>query len=203
MTHKNIMKTVSVLFARKDSIYKTLPDLDVWDAERDALKWPGGTPVIAHPPCRAWGGLRHMAKPLDGEKELAIWSIKQIRKFGGVLEHPKRSQLWPELNLPLGTKSDRWGGFSLLVNQLQWGHRAEKATLLYVCGCNRKDLPPIPLTLEYAQYTVSTSGRRADGKRKAGREISKSEHEATPIAFAKWLVELARKCKGTDTDIEQ
>jgi len=31
---------VSVLFARPDSVYKTLPDCDVWDKERDALNWP-------------------------------------------------------------------------------------------------------------------------------------------------------------------
>src|ERR1019366_1890829 len=32
---------VAVLFARSDSIYKMLPGLDVWDAERDALNWNG------------------------------------------------------------------------------------------------------------------------------------------------------------------
>ncbi len=41
------MKTVAVLFARADSHYKALPGSDVWDAERDALRWPGGCPVVA------------------------------------------------------------------------------------------------------------------------------------------------------------
>jgi hypothetical protein len=50
------MREVAVLFARADSIYKTLAGCDVWDEARDALKWPGGAPIIAHPPCRAWGG---------------------------------------------------------------------------------------------------------------------------------------------------
>ena len=62
---------VAVLFARADSNYKQLPECDVWDAERDARKWPGGCPVVAHPPCRAWGRLRHFAKPRDDEKDLA------------------------------------------------------------------------------------------------------------------------------------
>jgi hypothetical protein len=59
---------VSALFVRKDSIYKEL-GVDCWDAERNALNWPGGNPLIAHPPCRAWGQLSHWAKPLPGEKE--------------------------------------------------------------------------------------------------------------------------------------
>jgi hypothetical protein len=185
---------VAVLFARKDSIYKTIDACDVWDIDRDALKYQGDFPVIAHPPCRAWGGLRHLAKPRDGEKDLAPWAVNQVRKYGGVVEHPKRSQLWPVMGLPIGRTRDEFGGFSLLVNQLWWGHRAEKATFLYICGCDPKDVPIIPLSLEYAHFVIGTHGRRKDNFRKAGREVKKSEREATPPAFAKWLVELALKC---------
>ena len=42
---------IAILFARKDSVYKAMPGLDVYDFERDALTWPGGAPLIAHPPC--------------------------------------------------------------------------------------------------------------------------------------------------------
>ena len=92
--------TVAVLFARADSCYKALPGCDVWDAERDARRWPGGCPVVAHPPCRAWGRLRHFAKPRPDEKALALWAVEQVRKFGGVLEHPASSTLWPAAGLP-------------------------------------------------------------------------------------------------------
>lgn len=44
------------------------------EAERDARKWSGGSPVISHPPCRAWGSLRAMAKPAPGEKRLALYA---------------------------------------------------------------------------------------------------------------------------------
>lgn len=36
------MKSVAVLFARADSIYKTMPQCDVYDIERDARTTRGG-----------------------------------------------------------------------------------------------------------------------------------------------------------------
>ncbi len=104
------MMDVAVLFARHDSIYKSLPGCDVWDIERDARTWPGGTPIVAHPPCRSWGTFRHVAKPVDGERELALWAVDQIRRYGGVLEHPARSALWREKPLPEPGQRDDWGG---------------------------------------------------------------------------------------------
>src|SRR5687768_16317280 len=98
---------ISVLYTRADSIYKQL-GVDCWDIERDARKWPGGNPIVAHPPCRAWGQLSHFANPIQGEKELAISAINQIRKYGGVLEHPRGSKLWHEMNLPMPGKVDKF-----------------------------------------------------------------------------------------------
>jgi hypothetical protein len=44
---------VAVLFAKKHSIYNSFAYCDVWDKERDALKWPGGMPLVSTPalPC--------------------------------------------------------------------------------------------------------------------------------------------------------
>jgi len=77
------VRPVAVLFARADSIYKTLPGCDVYDIERDARTWPGGCPVVAHPPCRAWASLRNHAKPREGEKDLAHFAVAMVRKWGG------------------------------------------------------------------------------------------------------------------------
>ena len=74
---------IAVLFAKADSNYKNIPGVDVWDAERDARSWPGGTPVVAHPPCRGWGKFRMRAKPRKGERALAIFAVRQVRKWGG------------------------------------------------------------------------------------------------------------------------
>lgn len=51
-------------------------------------------------------------------------------------------------------------------------------------------LPPYPLVLGSADYTIG--GRRRDLPGCAIGEISKSERIATPRAFARWLVEVAR-----------
>lgn len=189
--------TVAILFARADSHYKALPDVDVWDAERDARRWPGGCPVVAHPPCRAWGRLRHFARPRPDEKALALWAVEQVRKFGGVLEHPACSTLWPIAGLPSPRTRDQWGGWTLPIHQHWWGHRAEKKTWLYIVGCAPGDVPPLPYRMDEPTHTVSSSGRRRDGTcLKARPELTKAEREHTPPDLAKWLVELAARCKG-------
>lgn len=186
------MQEVAVLFARKDSIYKTLSDCDVWDIERDARKWPGGSPVVGHPPCRAWGAMSHFAKPRHDEKDLARWCVDQIRQFGGVLEHPKASRLWPDKGLPKHGQRDAWGGWTYSAPQFWWGHRCEKATKFYIVGCEPKDLPSVPFVMGEPQWVIKThSGSRGKGK----KEVEKSYREKTPPDLALWLVELARRCK--------
>ena len=188
--------SIAVLFARADSIYKTLLGCDVWDEARDARNWPGGVPVVAHPPCRAWGQLRHMASPLPGEKELSIWAVDQVRRWGGVMEHPKLSTLWPTCHLPGPGKSDAYGGWTLPIFQYWWGHRAEKATLLYIVGCPPSNIPAMPLSLGDAPAICGTSGRRKNLKRKTSRpEITHAEREQTPRELAIWLCELASRCR--------
>jgi hypothetical protein len=195
------VKTVAVLFARADSIYKTMPGCDVYDQARDARTWPGGAPIVGHPPCRSWGTLAHMAhKATAEEKALAPWCVDRIREWGGVLEHPKRSKLWPHCGLPRGTERDQWGGWTLPIFQQWFGHRAEKATLLYIVGCEPADVPPFPLVLGRAERIIAGNKRRSDGTRIRKGDIgwrpdcTDAEREHTPPALADWLVELARRC---------
>ena len=168
------MKPVAVLFARSDSVYKLLDGVDVWDADRDARKWPGSSPVVAHPPCRAWGRLRHFAKPRVDEKDLARWAVHQVRKYGGVLEHPAGSTLWPDMALPKPGFRDEFGGWTLAAPQKWWGHKAEKASWFYVVGLAASEIPAFPIVVDRMKYT--------------GREH-------TPPLLAAWLVELARMCR--------
>jgi len=180
---------VTILFARADSIYKRMPDCDVYDAARDARTWPGGSPVVAHPPCRAWGRLRTFAAHVPGEKELALWAVDQVRKFGGVLEHPYGSTLWDAAGLPKPGERDAFGGFTLAMPQYWFGHRAEKATWFYVVGIEPDEVPTIPLKLGEPSHVVQS--RKRSGYRP---HIPKREREQTPPEMAEWLVGLATKC---------
>ena len=200
MTAERSVPAVAALFVRANSIYKTMPAVDAWDAERDARAWPGGVPVVAHPPCRSWGTLRHLAKPRPDEKELAVWAVAQVRKFGGVLEHPKRSTLWPHCGLPTAGERDKFGGWTLPIFQSSFGHRAEKATLLYIVGCAPAQIPAMPIVLGEASHVIAAAGRnRAGERRRKGDpgwrpECGKAEREHTPAELAHWLVALAQRC---------
>ena len=184
------MKTVAVLFARADSVYKTLPGVDVWDEARDARQWPGSGPAVAHPPCRAWGRLRAFANPAPHEKDLARFAVARIREFGGVLEHPAGSTLWADQGLPVPGLRDEFDGWTLAAPQKWWGHKAEKASWFYIVGCEPADVPAIPLVLGDARYVVQ-SRKRHDYR----PHITKAEREHTPPELAVWLVDLARRCK--------
>lgn len=170
---------VAALFVRPDSHYKTFADVDAYDFERDALTWPGGCPAIYHPPCRAWGKYKAVAKPRDGERELALWSMAMVRRFGCVLEHPVSSGLWHEAGCLTPGLRDRFGGVLVTVNQGDFGHRAPKATGLYLVGC---PVPALPFELADCSHRVELMGR--------------AERERTPEEFASLLVNLARSVRG-------
>lgn len=192
------MTPVAILFARADSVYKTLPGCDVYDIERDARTWPGGCPVVAHPPCRAWGVLRALAKPRHDEKDLARWAVAQVRYWGGVLEHPAGSTLWADQKLPKpGLGRDLFGGWTFAAPQKWWGHKAEKATLLYIVGVGPRGIPDVPYLMGEATHVVAKArGFRGRFDRPGYRpELSRRGREHTPIDLAAWLVDLARRVR--------
>ena len=168
---------VAALLVRKTSHYKRLPGVDCYDSERDALTWCGGCPGVFHPPCRAWGKLSHLAKPRPGEMDLARWSMSMVRRFGGVVEHPKTSRLWSESGCIGYGLRDQFGGLLLPVYQSWWGHRAPKETCFYVVG-------PLPELPEYQAPRMVQSVE----------SMSQASREATPFDLAVWLVGVARSC---------
>lgn len=186
------MKTIAALFVKKNSVYKTLQDVDCYDIERDALKFPGGIPVVAHPPCRLWGRLYKFARVEDEEYErnLARFAVRMVRENGGVLEHPAHSKLWKDQGLPLpGKTSVLSEDYSMSIDQSWFGYPARKSTWLYIHGLSYKDLPLIPMRLDAITKTVSST------KDNELPEMSKSMRDVTVLPLAEWLVNVARMCK--------
>lgn len=165
--------TVAALFVRASSPYKLVPDVDCYDASRDARTYHGPWPVVAHPPCRAWGRLKAFAKPRPDEKALAFFALDSVRKWGGILEHPEGSSLWAEAGMLRPGYIDHFGGFTLVVDQVHFGHRARKRSWLYFCRCEPGAMPPDRTPCG----TVENMGR--------------AEREATPPQLALWLVQAA------------
>lgn len=95
------MRTVAALCVAPRSAYHDMPGVEAYDMKRDALTFPGGMPIVAHPPCRAWSAYcAHQAKPVAGEMELGLWCADMVRKWGGVLEQPAHSRLFDAACLP-------------------------------------------------------------------------------------------------------
>ena len=147
---------ITVLFARKDSIYKSI-GLDVWDIDRNAMNFDGLNPVIAHPPCRMWGKLSYFAKPRPGEEQTAFHAIDRVRQNGGILEHPAYSKLWKVSGLPRpGSGYDEFGGYTIDIDQSWFGHKARKRTWLYIVGVKQSELPVIPLSFDAIQFVIAS-----------------------------------------------
>lgn len=180
---------IGVLFARSDSDYKNYPEFDVYDIDRDAREFCRKVPVLAHPPCRAWGQLSHMANPREGEKQLAYFALAQVRLNGGVLEHPASSRFFKEANLPMGMFTDDFGGFTMEIDQFDFGHVAHKATKLYICGIDIQDLPELP-----PKNTLSTD-RSICGNVKGTKRCTQYQREYTPPALIQWLKEITLMIK--------
>ncbi len=187
-------RTVAALFARRDSHYKLLLAVDAWDEDRDARNWTGGAPVVAHPPCRLWAKLRQFAKARDPEMErsLAVMAVRQVQRWGGVLEHPAESTLWAHMGLPTpGRAPDQHGGWTAEIRQCDWGHKAEKLTWLYIVGVHPDELPALPPRSEPVGVIKPQRGVPRDGR----KIVTKAEREHTPPELAIWLVEVARRAK--------
>jgi hypothetical protein len=181
---------VAALYIDPRGPYPSIPGVDCWDEDRDARRYRGPHPIVAHPPCGPWGRFRNLASGHD--RELAPIAIQQVRVHGGVLEHPAHSMLWRYLRLPLpGEMLDSYGGFTLHVDQCAWGHVARKATWLYVVGVDRGMAAAGIRDGGTPTHVIERT--RRDGARHTGlRLCSHQQRRRTPPAFAAWLVDLAR-----------
>ena len=155
------LSRVAVLCCRPHSVYKSIEGLDCYDRRRDARTFAGGMPVIAHPPCRYWlkGLFGRQARAaadaaaIQAERELGLRCAEQVKRWGGILEQPRGSELWEAADLPPPGRM-RPREFSLLVWQSWWGFEFRKATWLFFSGIDRDQIRLPIMHMRFANWLV-------------------------------------------------
>lgn len=185
---------VAALYIDEHGPYPKMPGVDAWGVTRDARVYEGPHPVVAHPPCGPWGAFAHMCKSPEQDPALAIRAVEQVRRWGGVLEHPRRSRLWAHVGLPLpGQPADEHGGRTIEVDQVEWGHAAHKRTWLYLFA-NLHLAAAISLRIS-ATATHQIVCRLPSRKRRIFDRCVRHADEKrrrTPPLFASYLERLAK-----------
>ena len=178
------MRTVAALYVDRLGPYPKIECVAWYDEERDARTYEGPHPVVAHPPCGPWGRLFRFCTKQD--KSLAPLAVEQVRAYGGVLEHPAGSLLWKHMNLPRPGEYARNGLWTLDVDQCRWGHRARKSTWLLMSGIEPSYVGALP---PWQEPTATVDTRKRTNRL---LKMSKQERRRTPIAFAMFVLRLAR-----------
>ena len=189
------MRTVAVLFADPHGVYSRRDGVEIWDAARDARRYAGPYPVIAHPPCARWSVLAGLVEarhgiPRHDDGGLFAFALAAVRRYGGVLEHPAGSAAFVKHGLTPPQRAgwkpariDASNEWVREVDQSHYGHAAQKPTWIFACGC---DLPVLP---------VMPGPQINDRPRGGGlvqNRLSKRQRAATPPAFADVLLAMAR-----------
>lgn len=198
---------IAALFVETDGAYFGLPDVDPWDAPRDARTYSGPHPVVAHPPCNRW------AQPLAQVNETRYGhrvgddggcfesALRSVRAFGGVLEHPASTAAWARFDLPKAPTDGGWvrgfcGGWCCYVEQANYGHPARKPTLLYAFGVELPDMRWGRAPDEAVTATVSWL--RDAGPCGQRPRITKHEASRSPEAFRDALLSIARSARSVE-----
>ena len=198
---------IAALFVETDGVYFGRPDVDPWDITRDARLYAGPWPVIAHPPCERWGRYwsggpsAHVRRKLGDDDGCFASALASVREFGGLLEHPEASHAFPAHGLLAPPKSGGWVaagdgvGFVCCVEQGHYGHRARKATWLYVVGC---DLPELTWVKAEGKMRLDLGHHNREERSmnpSPHARITARECRETPAAFARLLISIARTAK--------
>lgn len=208
---------VAALFVAEGGCYYGLDDVDPWPESRDARKYAGPWPVVAHPPCQRWGKL-WAGQPLwikrTGERKVKgddggcfEAALAVVRKYGGVIEHPWGSHAWPHFGLNTPPRDGGWimadfeGGWTCCVEQGRYGHYARKPTLLYVCGVD--DLPSLDWGESEARLDPAVVARMGLKRAKRLGEVGargggtdSSPRIGTPEPFRDLLISIARSARS-------
>lgn len=203
-------RMVAALYVEPKGCYVGVPGVDPWDEARDARKYAGPHPVVAHPPCQRWGRFWHGSTRKPHQYELGDdggcfkAAIDAVWEFGGVIEHPADSHAWDAFGLPKPPRGGGWvgafGGYSCCVYQGHYGHPSGKATWLYVSGVRRENLPELKwgkTEQRLPQWMIDRYGyekaRRIGVVAMVGGKNKTAIRNATPEPFRDLLLSIARK----------
>lgn len=159
---------INVLCVSDDSVYKSLPGIEVWDRARDAYNFKGSEPVITHAPCAQWSRMREFAKEDQYEKMLAHYCYRKVIENGGIFEHPCGSSFFRQSDV------DMTNVYS--VDQSWFGFPARKRTWLYFSKC--KPLA-MPIMLDIPKVRV--------------QDMSYLDRSKTTLQFAVWLINCVKQ----------
>jgi hypothetical protein len=166
-----------------------------YDEARDARTYAGPWPVVAHPPCGAWGQMSHLHKRDDAS--FGPHAVNMVRTLGGVLEHPANSRLFDACRMPYpGELPDEFGGRTYALQQVSWGHKCRKPTWIYVVGVD-------PTILVRGIRTGGEPTHQIWGMKNSPHHrqlfgCSSKIRRLTPHDFAEWLVSLASGARPSD-----
>lgn len=189
------MYTLAALFTHPNGPYSGRPGVDAWPESRDARKYAGPYPVIAHPPCQRWGKFAKIYGRLGQDDACFESALAAVRKYTGALEHPEGSLAFTLFGLPIPSqaggwsKPDKFGGRSCCVYQGHYGHRAPKATWLYAVGIDFKELKWGPTALRDLSHLDPVARKRAI-KTGICQRLSKRQRMISPEEFVRLLISL-------------
>ena len=213
---------IAALFVETGGCYWNLEGVDPWDEARDARKYAGPHPVVAHPPCQRWGRFWHGStrKPhqfLQGDDDGCFRAaLTALCRFGGVLEHPADSHAWDRDHFDM-LRPPRAGGWieaccndriaegvslwTCCVYQGHYGHAAGKPTWLLAASAERPpDLIWGPCEQRIHPRALALHGyekaRRIGMLAMVGGKDKTRIRNATPPEFRDVLIDIALRCRA-------
>lgn len=212
------MQPIAALYVQTGGCYFNLEGVQPFDREDDARMYMGPHAVIAHPPCQRWGKMwkgqpgnikRGIVERMGDDQGCFKSALFDVRRFGGVLEHPEHSNAWRLFGLTKPprqggwVKADNHGGWTCRVEQGQYGHYCPKPTWLYAVGVDPlpelrwgvhpvrdEDFPPEAVEKHGIDYC-----RKAGLMAFMGGGKDSAIRIATPPEFRDLLIAMARSAK--------
>lgn len=212
------MQPIAALYVATGGPYFNLEGVRAFDEEDDARMYMGPHPIVAHPPCqrygRFWkgqpGNIKKGIVERKGDDQGCFKSaLFDVRRWGGVIEHPENSNAWEMFDLQKPPREGGWiksdgdGGWTCRVEQGQYGHYCPKPTWLYAVGVNPlpelrwgvhpvqdEDFPPDAVARHGIAYCRKAGLMAFKG---GGKNSAPRTH--TPPEFRDVLIAMARSAK--------